>query len=230
MGWESWEPYMYRDQEGMLTGLDIEVIQQVAREINCRVEFIETPFKRHLIELKKGNIDLASSTQYKDDRAEYARFTIPYRTSRYSLIVRRGELDKYPFETFDEFKNSGIRLGITRGYLYGDRMASVIAKSSGNLDIEDVVAESINLRKLMVNRIDAFLADPVVIQKVAEEDENTDSFAVHPLHIHSTTFHFISSRQSVPKDLADKINNALIKLDNDGWIEKLTLKYHRIDE
>ncbi|OZG72162.1 hypothetical protein BTA51_17580 [Hahella sp. CCB-MM4] len=225
MGWESWEPYMYRDQEGKLTGLDIELIQQVSKEIDCQIEFIETPFKRHLIELKNGNIDLASSTQYTSEREEFAWYSIPYRTSKYSLIIRRGELDKFPFKTFEDFQNSDIHLGITRGYFYGERMARIIDKKSGNIVIEDVVAEAINLRKLLANRIDAFLADPVVIQSVAIEDNTPDSFEVHPLPIHATTFHYIASRLSVPENLMMQIDKALTTLNRDGWIGQLSEKY-----
>ncbi|ODN42191.1 substrate-binding periplasmic protein [Piscirickettsia litoralis] len=48
VGWEDWPPYQYRDQNNQITGLDIELIQHLAKAANCKIKLIERPWKRQL--------------------------------------------------------------------------------------------------------------------------------------------------------------------------------------
>ena len=216
---------MYESSPGQLTGLDIEFARAITAISHCPITFTEIPFKRHLAELKRGKIDLATSTQYTRERAEYARYSIPYRTSRTSLIIRPGELDRFPFKTLDDLAQSNIILGITRGYFYGDKMKSIIENPQGSLNIEDVISVDLNLLKLSAKRIDAFLADPVVISNTAKAINMVNAFEIHPMPVYATTFHVIASKQAVSEETFALINEAIQQLEDNGELEALIARY-----
>ena len=75
IGWEPWEPYQYLDENKQLVGLDIELIQSVANIAGCKTKYIKiASWKRNLIELAKGNLDLAIAASKTVERQEFAQF------------------------------------------------------------------------------------------------------------------------------------------------------------
>ena len=43
MGWEDWQPYQYKDSDGQVTGLDIELSQAIFDNIDYQLTLEETP-------------------------------------------------------------------------------------------------------------------------------------------------------------------------------------------
>ena len=61
VGWEPYGTRIYVDAEGAVTGSDIELMRTLAEEIGCSITFKPLPWPRHLLELKAGLIDVATS-------------------------------------------------------------------------------------------------------------------------------------------------------------------------
>ncbi|WP_431687545.1 substrate-binding periplasmic protein [Hahella sp. NBU794] len=225
VGWESWRPYMYKNEEGRLSGLDIELIQAVADRMGCQLEFSEIPFKRHLLQLRQGKIDLATSVQKTAAREEYAWFSQTYRTSASNLIIRREDADRYHFKSFKEMTQSRFRLGVTRGYFYGDDVNKYIEKEDGQLHVEDVVSDELNLMKLLARRVDGIFADPIVIYSLARDIGRKDEIAVHPLGLVSDTFYIMGSKASVSPKTMENLNQALQSLQQSGEFDAIVNRY-----
>ncbi|ABC27062.1 ABC-type amino acid transport/signal transduction systems, periplasmic component/domain [Hahella chejuensis KCTC 2396] len=225
VGWESWRPYMYKNEEGRLSGLDIELIQAVADRMGCQLEFSETPFKRHLLQLRQGKIDLATSVQKTADREEYAWFSQTYRSSASNLIIRREDAERYHFKSFKEMTQSQFRLGVTRGYFYGNDVNEYIEKDDGKLHVEDVVSDELNLMKLLAKRVDGIFADPIVIYSMAGDIGRKDEIAMHPLGLVSSTFYIMGSKASVSPKTMDNLNQALQDLQQSGEFDAIVNRY-----
>ncbi len=60
MGWESWEPFQYKNDQGEVTGLDIELISAIMGNIDRKISFKEMPWKRHLTLLEGGRVHIAA--------------------------------------------------------------------------------------------------------------------------------------------------------------------------
>ncbi|MCG8612403.1 MAG: transporter substrate-binding domain-containing protein [Pseudomonadales bacterium] len=225
VGWESWEPFMYLNREGQLTGLDIELARAIGVVMKCNLVFIEIPFKRHLLELKRGKIDVASSVQYTAERAEFARYSNAYRSSGMHLIIRAGERKRYPFKSLEDVARSTLVLGSTTGYFYGNEVNALLARTDTAITHEAVLSDEQNVRKLIANRIDAFLGDPVVAFRVAQRFGLSKQIEVHPLPVHSTTFYLIGSKLSVSEATMDSINMALEELEANGALRGILQQY-----
>ncbi|HWR79517.1 MAG TPA: transporter substrate-binding domain-containing protein [Pseudomonas sp.] len=221
VGWEPWKPFMYRDAEGRLTGLDVELMQAVAQRMDCPLIFVELPFKRHMLELEKGRIDLATSVQFTEQRERYAFYSKPYRSSEMRLVMRAGEPGRYPLTKIEQLRAWPFRLGITRGYFYGPEVEALMA-NPGQLKFEDVISDQVNLAKLEAGRTSGFFVDPIVLAGLAPA---LGSVELHPLLIQTTRFHFIASRQSVSAEFMYSFDLALAELQANGALQAIIDRY-----
>jgi len=77
-GWETWRPHQYKDEQGKMAGIDVELVKAIFEHAGYKLEFTEeVPWARHLLMLEKGKIDIATGTAKNAEREEYAYFTIP---------------------------------------------------------------------------------------------------------------------------------------------------------
>jgi ABC-type amino acid transport substrate-binding protein len=75
-------PFEYIDNSGKKTGFDIELMEEIARRLGAKLEWVDLPFDRLFSAVKDGKIDLAiSAINSSDDRAEIASFSEPYYVS-----------------------------------------------------------------------------------------------------------------------------------------------------
>lgn len=50
VGWEPWKPYQFRNADGELEGLDVEVVRAVVERLDCSLEYHQPPWYRRLFE------------------------------------------------------------------------------------------------------------------------------------------------------------------------------------
>lgn len=225
VGWEPWEPYMYLDTEGHLTGLDIDIIRAVAQQTGCQLHFFRLPFKRHLAELEGGRIDLATSVQKIEERGQFAYYSVPYRHATMNLIVRKGEAKRFPYTSFHELAQSQIRVGLVLGYFYGPDVQAYLDHPTRALQLEAVISDETNLKKLLAGRVDAILADPLVIHTLAKEQGLVEFIEVHSLSVFSAEFFIIGSKASLPIAWMQDMDQALMTLKASGVIDELEARY-----
>lgn len=125
VGWELWYPYQFRDQHGKLIGLDIEIFDQICQQANVQVNLTELPWKRHLLFVKSGKMDLAMGASKTDERMEYAWFTQAYRQETIKLFVKRERASQIKIKQLTDIINSDYLIGIEGGYFYGDEFAQL---------------------------------------------------------------------------------------------------------
>lgn len=225
IGWEPFEPYMYEDASGKLTGLDIELVSAIMSRMNCSLTFKKLPFKRHMAEIASGETDLASSVQPNPERAAYGIFSKPYIAVTMSLIVRTGESDKYALNALADLGKGTFKLGITRGYFYGDTFQQLMESGAFKSHVDEVVSDEQNLKKLLAGRLDGILADPVVIASLAKSQNAVGKWEIHPLPIQSSMFVIMGSQRTVTAPFMDALNNALEAMKQDGSYQAILDRY-----
>ncbi|HEX2974963.1 MAG TPA: transporter substrate-binding domain-containing protein [Bacteroidales bacterium] len=131
-------------------GLDVQLLREIARKLNMRMEFVECSFARCMEFLKTGEADVVTSLQRRPDREEYIRFIEPpYLTkSAKRFYVRKG----YGWRIKKHEDLYGMRIGVKRGVAYFPRF-----DSDSKILKEAVNDAFLNLKKLEKGRIDAFI-------------------------------------------------------------------------
>jgi polar amino acid transport system substrate-binding protein len=83
-----WEPFEFYDDDGSLTGFDVELIEEMASRLGLTVDWVETDFDTIFTQLATGRFDVvASGTTITPDRAAQVSFTTAYYLSEQALTV-----------------------------------------------------------------------------------------------------------------------------------------------
>lgn len=95
VGWSSWHPFSFRDEQQQLQGLDIDLLEAIFNRAGFHANYSEMPWARVLRELEFGTIQLTMSANQTAERDLYARFTLPYRNEETVLLVRRQDKGRW---------------------------------------------------------------------------------------------------------------------------------------
>lgn len=85
---KNYPPYEYLDNNGELTGFNVELLKNVAEVTNLDVLFIPDSWSNIRNALETGVLDMASGMFYSDARAKKINFSLPHSIVYYSLFVR----------------------------------------------------------------------------------------------------------------------------------------------
>ena len=106
-------PYMIgaEDEKDSMSGIDVEIIQEVVRRLQIKVEFIKCTWARCLELMKSGEADVLSSAYKKPDREAYmVYFDQPYLQQLpiafYTLKSKHALVQKY--EDIYQFTSIGV--------------------------------------------------------------------------------------------------------------------------
>lgn len=195
-----------------LSGLDIEIADVVAKQIDLAIDYEEMTWEALLKGLEAGTKDIAMGATYTDERAQYAYFTDAYRYEENSLFVLKSNEEKFQFKDIPDmlemFKKNNFRLEVIKGYLYGNDQLNAYILDPENKTLSFGLSEEKSLERLLNNEIDGFLGDRLVVTSLIWEAKLGDQISELPLGI-KVPVHFMLSKKTVPETLVNKFNHAL---------------------
>ena len=223
-GWESYPPLTYMDSQNNLTGLDIEIVQEICRRTGYEVKYQEAPWARLLLWLKNGTIQIASSATKTSEREKIAYFSDPYYKESYIVFVRKGEAANYRIKGLQDLIDSSFRLGVIRANVYGAEFDQLIKDPAFSKHIEEVTSDVQNHKKLLSNRLDGFIEES---SRMSTEGRKTGIYEkVEPLFVIGEDYmHFMFSKKSTTPEIAQMFNSELKKMRADGKYQELFKKY-----
>lgn len=227
MGWDPWEPYQYRDVDGRMRGLDVELAHLIASEAGCTLRFEEGRWGSLVRQLQEGNIDMLAAATRTPSRESFAYFSAPYRAEDFKLYVRAGEASKYPFTDLTQLLSSGFRVGVTEQYVYGD----AISRLQGNPAYADLFVGAtigeINQQRLLDRKLEGLLEDPFVMAQAFRNKGLDSMLEAHPIQVHSGEVTFMFSKASVAPEVIERINQSIATVKADGRRQAIIDKYLR---
>lgn len=222
-----YEPFMYREADGTLTGFEIELGNAVCDylEINCT--WVEQDWDGIIPGLLARNYDaIMSSMAITDERAQRVLFSEAYYTTPSAWITTR-ERD---IDIEDRASLEGLTVGVQRATnqdnyvteLYGDILE--IRRYTG---VDDVVTD------LMAGRLDLTFMDYPIAEAAIEIDtpesefQRISDFIKEPEHIFGKGVG-VAFR---PRDeaLAERFNKALSELKENGTYDEIMNRYFKYD-
>lgn len=226
VGWEPYRPFSYQDQDGTATGVDLELMKLLGREIGCTVTFKQLPWTRHLLELEAGLVDVATSVRKNPEREGYGWFSDPYRENRVAIYVRRGEAGRYTLDSLAAIAKTGFKLGIVDGYYYGAEFEALLKDPAFARQVESTVDNATNIRKLIYGRLDGVLAEDLdVLQAEARALGLYERLESYPLAIPGSQFHLLFSKKSVAPATVAAVNASLAGIKADGRLQQLLERF-----
>ena len=212
----------WRTQDG--GGLNIELLNRVARRLGVRFEYRGMPWKRCLAELKANNVSGTIGASFKPDRLEIGAYpggatpdiSKRLNTDRYVLLKKKGTRLDWDGKAFRGLDGP---VGIQLGYSVGDQLrelgASVDEGAQKPVELaRKLAAGRLAAAAMLDGEVDAlFEADPAL---AAQLEEHPVPLVQKPYFL-MLSYDFVNNR----RELSTKIWNTIEEVRKGPEYQKL---------
>ncbi len=215
-------------ENGEVTGFLTEIVTEAARRAGYDAKVKIVPWQRALAMTKKGLADAVFNAGFNKQREMYLRYPKPVLMTEKIVAMRKA--GSKVFLNFDLSEAEQLTVGVGRGFFYGDRIQKAINQNIF-LRVEEVPNIDLNIKKLLLGRIDIFFGDYYPVIKYLNEQGLLDkveaildpSTGLPMIYSKSDTFLAFSKKKSeVP---FKKVNAELEKMIEDGTYRSIVIKY-----
>lgn len=225
MGYEAWEPYQYRDVGDIVRGLDVEIAEAVAANINCSLSFEQGTWVELLDGVQAGDIDFVMGASKTSAREAYAYFSDTYRDEQFVLFVRSDDARKYKGESLQSFVEEGYNVGIVNNYFYGDKARELIFHDDYGEQFTGALMAEFNLVRLLDEDIDGFLEDRAVGLSMIRRKGLHDYIEPSPIQLEANDVFIMFSRNSMDESQVESFNSALEELQDSDDYDTIMERY-----
>ena len=128
----TYQPYTYHDEDGNLTGFDVDVAKAIAEKLGVEVDFTEADWDSLLAGIDSGRIDtVINAVSVTDERKEKYDFAGPYFYIEQQVVIKKGNDE---IKSWDDLKGKKVATNITStpADIYKAAGAEVVAISTSD--------------------------------------------------------------------------------------------------
>ena len=211
----TYPPFTYHDDNGELTGLDIELGKALADKLGVEVEFQEAAWDSLLIGIDTERFDtVINSVSITDERAEKYDFSDPYYYEARRVVVRA---DDDSIHGPEDLNGKKIATNTTNAFIpwYEEQGVEVVGIDTSGEAIDLLLSGRVDFVGINVPVLNAYLQEhPDSAGKVKEAFVIPNSEDVIAIPV----------RKGEPEFL-DAINAALAELREEGTLKEISEKY-----
>lgn len=213
VGWASWHPFSFRDEQQQLQGLDIDLLQAIFSRAGFSASYSEMPWARVLRELEFGTIQLTMSANQTAERERYARFSLPYRNEETVLLVRRQDRARWQGITqlSDLLPRQDFTIGMMRDFDYGTDFRTFMQSPQMQDRLLARLRMEPLLKLLLAGRIQGVVIDPMGLQEMNLAGIPLDDLTPL-LNIQRTPVHLMLSRRTTTPAQLHRLDEAIQSL------------------
>ena len=206
-------PFEYYD-DGHIVGVDIDIVQEIANELNMELVIKDVYFDSIINEVKSEKSDIgAAGISYTEERAKEVDFSIDYMESKQVVIVRDDSLISDPHQLTNE--KIAVQLGsVADSYITSDLPGITLVREKKFLaaiqDLED-------------HKVDCVVMDEIPAKELIKPHMVILDNAL-------VTDHYGMIVKKGNKELLNKINEIIERLKDSGKIDEFMLFHTGISE
>ncbi|WP_244089583.1 substrate-binding periplasmic protein [Aeromonas hydrophila] len=210
VGWSSWHPFSFRDEQQQLQGLDIDLLEAIFNRAGFHANYSEMPWARVLRELEFGTIQLTMSANQTAERDLYARFTLPYRNEETVLLVRRQDKGRWQEITqlSDLLSRPDFTIGLLRDFDYGTDFRTFMQSPQMQQRLLVRLKMEPLIKLLLTGRIQGVVMDPMGLQQLNLAGLPLDQLTTL-LDIQQTPVHLMLSRRTTTPQQLQRLDEAI---------------------
>lgn len=210
----------YQGDDGRHVGIDLDVVNEIARRSGCRFDTVLESRVRIWEQLKHRVIDLSTSGVATPERLAYLEF-YPYIDARNFVLMRRDQTVSIGTpETF--LADRTRRVVVVKGFKHGhtlDAWLDQLRKQQRVVEVGDIEAV---LRAFRGGRADAMLATPLTWGLMARRDGGLKDFKLLDWAPQDrVTGGLIVSRATVSEPDKQRLREAIASMRRDGALDAI---------
>lgn len=218
-------PYEFHKQvngKDEIVGFDIEIANQLAKDLGVQLEVKDITFNGLLESLKAGKINMIiAGMNPTAERAKEVDFSKIYYTSTQAVLVRTEDKDKYKSLSDLSGKKVGAQMTTTQEQIAKSQIKGADVKSLGK--VTDLILELKN------KKVDALVVESTVAQSYADKNSDLTVSSAHFSMETSQKGSAIAVKKDSP-ELVKELNKSIDKLIKDKSIDKFVIKANTMTE
>lgn len=213
-------PSSYYNDQNELTGYDVDIIKEVAKRLDVEVVFKEYNVDGQITSVAKGESDLAANDfSLNGERKKKFLLTSPIKYSFDSMIVRKS--DNSGIASLDDLKGKKAAGEPNTNYM------KIAEKYGATLVTYDNATNDQYLTDVANGRTDVILNDYYLQKMSVGALPDIPVKILENVYFNATTSGFLLKKESVA--LADKINETLKEMQQEGTLKKISETYFQTD-
>ncbi|WP_419904522.1 substrate-binding periplasmic protein [Kiloniella sp.] len=216
-GISHWPPYGLTEQK-QIAGINYDVGLEISNRLGIEFIIRDCPFKRCLVEMEHGELDLMSGIARNPEREKYMAYAeTPYSAVAVVFYVRKGETAR--LKSYDDLYK--LRVGYVSKSHYFEPF-----NSDSKVPKVDVDKEQRLLPMLHSGRIDTYVGtDPNASYEILTMGykEKLEKALFNPKK--EVPVYFATSRRSRHVALTSRISEIIFDMHEDGTMRKIHEKY-----
>lgn len=209
----SFPPFEYYE-DGKITGVDIDIVKEIARAMDMEIEIKDVYFDSIISEVKSEKSDIGAAViSYTEERSREVDFSIDYMESRQIVIVKN---DSY---LTDPKMITNERVAVQLGTVADDYVTN-------NLPWVTIVREKkflAAIQDLEDNKVDCVVMDEIPAKELIKDGMRILDEAL-------VVDHYGMIVKKGNKDLLNKVNEVITTLKESGKIDELVLIHSGLKE
>ena len=217
IGSDTYPPYVYMDNNGDITGLDVEIAREALRRMGYQAEFISIDWERKKELVNKGDIDCIWGCFSMNGREDDYQWAGPYMVSREVVAVS----EHSDIQTLSDLAGRSVAVQATTKpeEIFLARPTDDIPEVDVVLSLED---RSVQYATLDSGYVDAIAAHEETIEQYMEDYGANFRFLEPPLLVSGIGVAFSNDD---PRGLADELTKTLAEMRQDGTLLAIVSRY-----
>ncbi|WP_432735278.1 substrate-binding periplasmic protein [Maridesulfovibrio sp. FT414] len=202
-----------------IDGINIILTRKLLDKVDLTPEFVARPWNRGLSMMKKGQADMMNGILKRPEREEYMIYIDPpyksYSTKAFYVLKGRSLL----IRKYEDLK--GLSIGTTLGSKFFHRFDEDTSL------IKDAVKDNVlNIKKLLVGRIDTFIATETVADYMIKQQGAQDQIEkAEFIYSSPNPVYFTVSRKSPLAEKVPELSAALRELVESGEVDTIIKEF-----
>jgi polar amino acid transport system substrate-binding protein len=217
-------PLFSQNKTGEWTGLTVDLAKVLLNEAGCKGDFKDISWKRSLIQMRTGHLDMMMNLSMTEERKEFIHFIGPQIDETVQLILKE-EID-IDIQSLDDFKKLPGKIGYQRGTFVGKAFEEKLRTDQTFKNKFDILySDELNLRKLKGGRIIGIIGQNYGGVSAKREFQKGKGYKIHPFIIFQNWVYFGFSKKSVSKEKLDRLEKAYQTAKTKGNFQRVIDSY-----
>ncbi len=223
---DKFPPFSYKEN-GKVTGIDIDIINEMGKRLNIKFNISLVPWKRLIMMTQLGDCDGSMSLFRTPEREKFSLYTYPVHYSSFVIFVMKGK--EFKFTKIEDLY--GKKLAKQSGFAISDEFD--LAVKRGKIKVADIFHIKTCMGETLIGKYDGFVANKHVTLYKLKNDKKfvryKEKFTIlkNPVKLERGAF-FVISKASKIKDklkLQKNIIKTLKSMEENGTYQKIMDKY-----